>query len=228
MNRIIDLERLNKAVKQAVKESEYVEPNLTSVYIGKDGNLKSTNKNIIIGVCGKSGSGKSTISEILKEKYNGVCLEIDKVGHDVYRHENVVEELVSSFGKEVVEDGVVNRKKLGNIVFANKDDMDKLTDITWKYMRMDIDKFIKENENKVIILDWLLLPKSQYFHKCDIKVLLDVPYEERLKRAIKRDGITKEKFELRDNAGIDYNPDDFDIVIKGGNKEEIRKRLYKI
>ena len=227
MNRIIDLERLDKAVKQAVKDSKYIEPNLTSVYVDEDGNLKSTNKNIIIGVCGKSGSGKSTISEILKEKYNGVCLEIDKVGHDVYRHKNVVEELVSSFGKEVVEDGVVNRKKLGNIVFSSKDEMDKLTDITWKYMRMDIDKFIKENEDKVIILDWLLLPNSCYFHKCDIKVLLDIPYEERLKRAIKRDGITKEEFELRDNASIDYDPGDFDIVIKGGNKEEIKKRLYK-
>ena len=43
-----------------------------------------------------------------------------------------------------------------------------------------------------------------------------------------RDGITEEKFKLRDDASIEYDEDDFDIVIKGGTKEEIRKRLYKI
>ena len=165
---------------------------------------------------------------MLKEKYDAAYLEIDKVGHEVYKHPKVMEALILAFGEDVVEDGLEDRKKIGDIVFSNRNKMTELRDATWYYMSKDIDYFLRDNEDKVIILDWLLLPKTNYFHKCDIKILLDIPYEERLKRAMIRDGITEEKFKLRDAASIEFNEEDFDLVIKGGSKEEIRKRLYKI
>ena len=48
----------------------------------------------------------------------------------------------------------VDRKKLGKIVFSNKEEMKKLESITWNYMEKEIDKIILNNKEKVIILDY--------------------------------------------------------------------------
>ena len=61
---------------------------------------------------------------------------------------------------------------------------------------------------------------------CDIKILLDIPYEIRKQRAMKRDNISEEAFDLREKASIDFNEKDFDYILKTNNKE-IVKRLVK-
>ena len=156
---------------------------------------------MIIGICGKSGSGKSTLSKTLIEyNKNIIHLDIDKVGRCALLIEEVIKELVKNFGEDILIGEKIDRKKLGDIVFNSRSEMQKLTDITWKYMQIEIDKFLFENKDKIIILDWLLLPISKYFSKCDIKLLLDVPYEIRKERAIKRDNITSEKFDLREKS----------------------------
>ena len=178
---------------------------------------------MIISICGKSGSGKSTLAKRLMNE-NSSYLEIDKVGHKVLTLREVQEELIKNFGNEVVKLNVVDRKKLGEIVFNKRKEMSKLADITWKYMEREIDAFLENNKDKRIILDYLLLPLTKYFEMSDIKILLDTTLEERLKRTIKRDNITKEEFLLREKASIQYDESKFDYVLK--NDEEI-KRLVK-
>lgn len=184
---------------------------------------------MIIGICGKSGSGKSTLSNLIKEFSNNECvhLDIDKVGHEALLFPEVMKELIKSFGKDVVKANMVDRKKLGEIVFNSRHEMDKLTAITWKYMRVEIDKFIKENKNKTIILDWLLLPlSSEHFNMCDIRVLLDIPYEVRKERAMRRDNIEEEAFDLREKNSIDFNRNEFNFVID--ENEDINKVVSSI
>lgn len=168
---------------------------------------------MIIGICGKSGSGKSTLARKIIEMYpNSIHVEIDKVGHKALMDENVKKELVKSFGEKLLNDNVVDRKQLGDIVFNSRHEMNKLTDITWEYMQKEIDKIIDDNKNNIVILDWLLLPKTKYFDMCDYKVLLDVDYETRKQRCMLRDNISEDKFDLRENNSVDYY-NDFDYVI---------------
>lgn len=180
---------------------------------------------MIICICGKSGCGKSTVASKLKEKFGDrvVHLDIDKVGHSALVNPVVKERLVSCFGDNILKEDIVDRKKLGNIVFASDTEMEKLTNITWGYMENEIDEFINSNCGKIILLDWQLLPKSKFFGMCDLRVLLDVPYEVRLERAIKRDGISKEAFDLRESASINLNPGDFDLVLNDSNDNDLKK-----
>ena len=138
---------------------------------------------MIIGICGKSGSGKTTLAnEIIKLTENkAIHLDIDKVGHRSLLLPNVKEKLANSFGNSILKKDMVDRKKLAKIVFNSKEAMNKLTDITWKYMQIEIDNFLNTNKDKIIIIDWLLLPNSKYFDMCDVKILLDIPYEIRKK-----------------------------------------------
>lgn len=183
---------------------------------------------MIIGICGKSGCGKSTLANQIIELANNkaIHLDIDKVGHRVLLLPEVQKELINSFGKSVIKENIVDRKKLGEIVFNSKNEMNKLSDITWKYMQIEIDNFLNLNKDKIIILDWLLLPISKYFDMCDIKILLDISYEVRKQRAMKRDNISEEAFDLREKASIGFNESSFDYVLKENDKE-IVKRLVK-
>ena len=166
---------------------------------------------MIIGICGKSGSGKSTLSNKLLELIpDTVCLSIDEVGHKVLTFPEIKQEIEETFGIKNSD-----RKALGDIVFNNRHEMDKLATIAWKYMEAEIDKFIEENKEHNIILDWILLPKTKFYDMCNYKFLVDTSYEVRLKRAMVRDHITKEAFNIREKASIEYNKDDFDFIIKG-------------
>ena len=74
---------------------------------------------MLIGICGKSGSGKSTLArEISKFHSNTIHVEIDEIGHDALKNEDVKKELVNNLGKQVVSNEDINRKVLGDIVFS--------------------------------------------------------------------------------------------------------------
>lgn len=171
---------------------------------------------MIICLCGKSGSGKSTVSNKLKEVYKDklIHIDVDKIAHNVLNDINVKEELVKVFGSHILNNKDIDRKKLGNIVFNSKVKMDILSHITWKFMKLKIDEIINNNIDKIIILDYILIYKTEYFKNSDLKILLDVPYEVRRDRCILRDNISEKDFELREKGSIEYNKDDFDYVLR--------------
>lgn len=185
---------------------------------------------MIIGISGKSGSGKSTLARKIINKSNNkaIHLDIDKIGHSVLLLPEVKEELIKSFGESIIQKNNIDRKKIGEIVFASRKEMNKLSDITWKYMQIEIDNFLNIHKNKIIILDWLLLPITKYFAMCNIKILLDIPYDVRKQRAMKRDNITKEAFDLREKASINFDESAFDYVIKDDNNEIIKRLVQSL
>jgi dephospho-CoA kinase len=185
---------------------------------------------MLIGISGKSGSGKSTLAKRIGEiMTNSLVISIDDIGHEVLTLPEIINEIKDTFGDDITKNGYVDRKLLGDIVFNNRHEMDKLTDITWKGMQVIIDNILDNNKDKIIIIDWLLLPHTKYFKMCDLKILVDVPFEIRMERAMLRDGISEEKFRLRDSASIELIRDDFDIVVEDVLKEDVRKlvKLYE-
>ena len=181
---------------------------------------------MIIGICGKSGSGKSTIAKQITSRYkNAVHLDIDKIAHKSHKDEEVKQKIIGTFTEPVLTNNEINRKKLGRIVFASKEKMKLLEEITWEFMEKEIDNFINENKDKIIILDYILLPLTKYFDKCNIKILLDIPYHIRKQRVLSRDDITEEQFDLRDSAAIQYEISDFDIVLENERDDILRRIL---
>ncbi len=179
---------------------------------------------MLIVLCGKSNSGKGTVAKYFTTMSDNIIhLDIDKIAHKVNDKEIVIQEITKTFGKKVIDNNRVNRKELGKIVFNNQEEMNKLEAITWKYMQEEIDKFIAKNDNKIIILDYIMLPKTKYFKEADLRILVEAPYEKRIQRALIRDNITKELFEQRDNASIEYIEKDFDYIINNDDDNLKRK-----
>ena len=68
---------------------------------------------MVIGITGKSGSGKSFLSEQLKEKLDAIHIDIDKISHRVLLEDKTQEFIKQEFGESVFDNGIINRKKLG-------------------------------------------------------------------------------------------------------------------
>lgn len=169
---------------------------------------------MLIGLCGKSGCGKSTLARAIAQATDGLHVDMDKIGHSVNMLPAVKDELRATFGDSIfTKDETVDRKKLAAIVFNSPKDMELLTNITWKPIEHITDYILDSNKHSVIVLDWLLLPKTKYFDMCDYTILLDVPYEVREQRAIARDGISADQFKTREKASVDYNAANFNLVL---------------
>lgn len=184
---------------------------------------------MLISIVGKSGSGKSYIADTLASyTSNALHINIDDISHQILRQQSVKQRLIDTFGQNIIVGNEINRNKLGHIVFNSIDDMQKLTDITWENMEKLIDQIIDSNPNKVVILDWILLPKTKYFKSSNLKILVDAPVKVRIERAMRRDKITPEKFLERERASLDFSNYQFDYIIDNSNIMKTKEKVKKI
>ncbi len=159
----------------------------------------------LIGITGKTGSGKSTIGKLLANKLNCKYIDIDKIGHSATSDSIISKKLCQEFGQDILDANKnIDRKKLGNIVFSDKDKMEILTNLTWDYMQKELDNILSQNED-YYILDWALLPIVKYWKMCDIKVLITSDDIKRKEKILKRDNISREYLEKREKNTLDYS-----------------------
>ena len=151
---------------------------------------------MIIGLTGKSCSGKDYVAHLFGEEF--VVIDEDKLGHVAL--DNNREKLVAAFGDSIITDGRVDRKKLGPIVFSDKEKLEKLNSISHPWMVAETLRLCREaeSEGKIAVINAAILEKMGFVPYCNEVVLVSSPYSERLKRAVMRDKITPEAFEKRD------------------------------
>ena len=92
---------------------------------------------MIIGITGSSGAGKSTACEILSEKYDIEIIDADKIARKLTdTNKDYLNEIVSKFGDDILlSDGTLNRKKLANIIYTDRDKRHLLNSCTFKYIK---------------------------------------------------------------------------------------------
>lgn len=204
--------------------------NMHFIYNMKTNIIIMRGDNMLISLVGLTGSGKSTIARLLCS-YNKhiIHLDIDKIAHLVLTNKDVKSKLYNAFGPTILyENNKINRKSLGQIVFNSPEKMEILATITWPYMEDIIDKYIANNQNKIIILDYLLLPKTKYFNQSDLRILVKASEETRLNRIMKRDNITEEQFYLRNSNSPELNEGEYDYVINTDESLSVEERTGEI
>lgn len=158
---------------------------------------------MILGITGSSGAGKSTVCEILQKKYNSQTINTDEIAKKLSKPgTNYLQEIVLEFGKTILlEDGNLNRKKLANIIYTNSNKRKKLNNITFKYIKKEVEVQINKSTNNIIAIDAPLLFEAEMNKLCDKTVaVISENINEQIQRIIKRDNIDKEHAIARINA----------------------------
>lgn len=181
----------------------------------------------IIGITGKSGSGKSTFASLLSQKLKCKHIDIDKIGHEALFQPEILNTLCDKFGTGILdENGNVDRKKMGDIVFTQRHKMNELSDLTWAYMKKTLDEILSKSD-EIIILEWILLPHSKYWKKCNSKILVTSDDTKRRNKVLERDNISEEYFNKRDSASIDYTPFKFDYILENDYQQQTMNEMIE-
>ncbi|MDI6861554.1 MAG: dephospho-CoA kinase [Caldisericia bacterium] len=159
----------------------------------------------LIGLTGNIASGKSKISEYLKTKGFKI-IDADSIGKTVLSLESVKNKVVRTFGKNILnEDGSINRRELGNIVFSSKENLKRLNRITLPILTKLIKKKINElkrKKTKYVILDAAILIEARWHKFVDEVWVVYTDPETQLERLIKRENYSIEEAKNRIEAQL--------------------------
>lgn len=142
---------------------------------------------LVIGVCGKPCSGKSTFLKLLCPKSVDI-IDCDKMCKDI----------LGEYAYEIrVMLGTANPKDVADIIFHDKEKYDQYVKFIWGILKQNIDKEIKESTSDNVILDAPLLLESGMDKMCDVVIQFTANPLTRAKWAAKR-GWNSDELKRRD------------------------------
>ena len=191
---------------------------------------------MVIGLTGGIGAGKSAVSDMLRDLGAGIVCA-DEVVRNIYKKGEIgYNAVVWEFGEGILtENGEIDRKKLGELVFSNENELKRLNaclnqPITVAVLA-ELDNAAKETD--MVILDAPLLIEYGLEDYVDEVWLVTCPADTRIERIIERDGLTKKQAQERINSQISEEDKKIHadhIIDNSGSIIKLREtviRLYK-
>ncbi len=192
-----------------------------------------------IGLTGGIGSGKSSVSNILKS-WDAHIFDADRVAKTILNHnESAQNEVISEFGTDVLgAEGIIDKKKLSRIVFHDEDHQIKLNAIIHPYVFSEIDKefetVLTKEKNELFVVDAALIYESGANTHMDYVVVVTSHLGLKIERVLAKGELTREEFLER--AELQW-PDeekiqlaDFVIQNNGSHEDLLRetKKTYNL
>lgn len=149
-----------------------------------------------IAITGNIAAGKSTVEKILKD-LGCIVYDTDVIAHDVLAKSVAVKQMFADY--DILTDGEIDRKKLGSIVFRDKEKMKLLELILHPQIVTELLKIFQGNENTIFVSVPQLF-EANFEQLFDKIIFLNANENLRLERLMKRNNITEEDALLRINA----------------------------
>ncbi|EGI69332.1 PREDICTED: bifunctional coenzyme A synthase [Acromyrmex echinatior] len=158
----------------------------------------------VIGLTGGIASGKSSVAEKLQQLGAGL-VNCDKLAHNLYLPgTDCFHKIIEHFGSFILDsDGFINRKLLGDIVFNNKEQLEKLNKLIWPLILQEAKKEIENlfyKHRNIIVLEAAVLIQAEWQNECSEIWTCIIPQNEAIKRIMNRNGLSEEAAKLRINT----------------------------
>ena len=145
---------------------------------------------MIIGITGGTGCGKTTLLNLIAAR-GGLILDCDAIYHELLISDKAMLEAIENLFPGVIENGALNRKKLGAIVFADEQALLDLNRITHTAVKQEVLRRL-EAKPALAAIDAIGLFEGNLAPLCDVTVAVTAPEEARVKRLMLRDGISED------------------------------------
>jgi len=155
----------------------------------------------IIGLTGNIATGKSVVSEMLK-RLGARAVDADALAHEVMEKGTPVwQAVVQEFGQGILSsDGSINRKKLGDIVFADESALRRLEALVHPAVIVRTQELIESSQEPVVVVEAIKLIEAGMHRACDALWVVTCSKEQQLARLVKQRGLTEEEARQRIEA----------------------------
>lgn len=159
---------------------------------------------MIIGITGGTGSGKTTLLKQIEAR-GAVVLDCDEIYHELLKTDRNMLDAIEARFPGTVENGTLDRKKLGAIVFADKEALLDLNRITHRAVREEVARRLAGHKGLAAV-DAIGLFEGGLAELCDLTVAVTAPEEDRIRRLMAREGISREyaQSRIRAQKGEDF------------------------
>ena len=145
---------------------------------------------MIIGITGGTGCGKTTLLNVIREA-GGLVLDCDAIYHDLLKTDMALLAAIESRFPGTVEEGVLQRKKLGAIVFSDEAALRDLNRITHGAIGQAVLDRLR-GKPALAAIDAIALFEGGLAELCQVTVAVTAPAEDRVRRLMARDGISED------------------------------------
>ena len=184
----------------------------------------------IVGLTGGIGSGKSTVLKQFEDL--GIkTYSADKAAKKLINSdEDLIESIKSLFGDNIYDNNILDTIKLSKIVFQDSHKLESLNSIIHPAVAKDFKSFIKTNHGDYIVKEVAIIFETNTEDNYDKIILVRAPIEDRIKRVVLRDNITKDDVIRRVNNQIDDSTiiDKCDYIIDNDNLIELKEKVINI
>ena len=188
---------------------------------------------IVLGLTGNIGCGKSSVSNIFIQ--NGIdVVDADIEARRIFDDKDLLNKVFSTFGDSIKnEDGSLNRKALGNIVFNDDEKLIELNNLTHPQIKKNILSQVskyKEQGKKIVVIDAALLIEDDYLPYIDKLVLITCREDIQIERIKNRENCTEKEAVSRINSQMSQSEKSkfADYIIDNSNSfEELQKRVLE-
>ena len=193
--RELDKKNVEKIYVQCPREYGKALATVNRLRKSAEGSVTDLRTRRIVGVVGRSGSGKSYISQKLSE--NGRLIDCDKLYAEMLKTDcEMTRDLAKNFPESYV-DGKIVKAELAKAVFNDREKLEKLNKLTHSHIVKEIMRIIDENPDVDFWLDAPTLFESGLHLYCTKLVAVVADEETCIERIMKRDSITEEQAKKR-------------------------------
>lgn len=144
---------------------------------------------MIIGITGGTGCGKTTLLNVIAE-HGGLILDCDAIYHELLTRDTLLLNKIEARFPGTVENGTLQRKKLGSLVFSDEKALLDLNAITHGAVKAEVIRRL-ETRPKLAAIDAIALFEGGLAELCDLTVAVTAPAEIRVQRLMLRDNISE-------------------------------------
>lgn len=176
---------------------------------------------MIVGITGGTGCGKTTALQAVAD-LGGLVLDCDEIYHELLQTDKNLLSSIENRFPGTVENGVLQRKRLGNIVFSDENALKDLNKITHTAVKEEVQRRLSSHKGLAAI-DAIALFEGGLAELCDLTVAVCAPEEVRISRLMAREGISAQYAKQRivaQRPQADFRRMCDFVLENDGNKEE--------